>query len=61
MIRRLSIVVAGALVAGFLAAGTATAAPADDSPNLSPKEQAGLHLANDVLDRLLGSSIASGV
>ncbi|WP_328537550.1 hypothetical protein [Streptomyces sp. NBC_00344] len=58
MIRRLTAVVAGALVAGVLAAGAASAAPAptDNATGLTPKEQVGLHFANELVGTLLGQA-----
>ncbi|MEV8566062.1 hypothetical protein AB0436_10875 [Streptomyces sp. NPDC051322] len=56
MIRRLTVVAATALVAAFLATGAASAAPADHSQQLTPKEKAGLRVTEDVLGSLFGAA-----
>ncbi|MFI8997651.1 hypothetical protein [Streptomyces sp. NPDC053542] len=42
--------------AGLLATGSAVAAPADEPDQLTPKEQAGLEFAGNVLGALFGGA-----
>ncbi|MFD8545863.1 hypothetical protein [Streptomyces sp. NPDC059649] len=56
MFRRIAVVVTGLLVTGVLTAGSAAAAPVDDHHHLSPREEAGLRFAGEVLDALFGGS-----
>ncbi|MGW0550830.1 hypothetical protein [Streptomyces altiplanensis] len=55
MRRRFALALTASLAAVLLASGTATAVPADDTPTtLTPREQAGLDFAGQVLTALLG-------
>ncbi|GAA0471511.1 hypothetical protein [Streptomyces olivaceiscleroticus] len=52
--RRLIVLLAAVFTAGILASGSAVAAPADEPDQLTPREQAGLEFAGDVLGSLFG-------
>ncbi|WP_199896674.1 hypothetical protein [Streptomyces niger] len=52
--RRLIVLLAAVFTAGILASGSAVAAPADGPDQLTPREQAGLEFAGDVLGSLFG-------
>ncbi len=56
MHRRFALALTASLAAVLLASGTAAAAPADDTPTtLTPREQAGLDFAGQVLAALLAA------
>ncbi|MEU6116655.1 hypothetical protein ABZ840_19225 [Streptomyces sp. NPDC047117] len=54
MMRRLTVMLAAVFTAGLLATGSAVAAPADEPDQLTPREQAGLDFAGNVLGSLFG-------
>lgn len=54
MMRRLTVMLTALFAAGLLATGSAVAAPADEPDQLTPREQAGLQFAGDVLGALFG-------
>ncbi|OAR23055.1 hypothetical protein A8W25_26395 [Streptomyces sp. ERV7] len=60
MLRRLAVVLVSLSAAACLTAGTATAVSSDESPELTPREQAGLQFAGHVLGSLFGGSPLRG-
>ncbi|GAA0597171.1 hypothetical protein [Streptomyces crystallinus] len=60
MLRRLAVALVTLSAAACLTAGTAAAAPSDESPDLTPREQAGLQVAREVLGSLLGGAPLRG-
>ncbi len=55
MMRRLTVMLTALFAAGLLATGSAVAAP--EPEELTPREQAGLQFAGDVLGALFGGGL----
>ncbi|MGW0312671.1 hypothetical protein [Streptomyces flavidovirens] len=60
MLRRLAVVLVGLSTAVCLTAGTATAVPTDEPADLTPREQAALQFAGQLLGSLFGGAPMRG-